>query len=171
MTRSSASVNRTPDLPLSKPPGQPGGRGTRTAPCFPRWSQSSDSKIGNVVASLPGAWRYRVIVRTGWQDVSTRGLDEIASCISVKKHVQTSKHVRSRDTLSCCWYVKQAASTQTKLSVKDCCHLFVTKKSVFISVKQTRHQRQPPRWPCGKSSVSRAGGMRIVSRSSYTSDF
>ena len=33
-------------------------------------SHTSDLKIGTPVASLPGAWRYSVIVGTGWPDVS-----------------------------------------------------------------------------------------------------
>ena len=35
------------------------------------FSGSSDLKIGTPVASLPGAWRYRVSAGTGWPGVST----------------------------------------------------------------------------------------------------
>ena len=33
-------------------------------------SHTSDIKIGTPVATLPGAWRYRVIAGTGWPGVS-----------------------------------------------------------------------------------------------------
>ena len=33
-------------------------------------SHTSDSKIGTPVATLPGAWRYRVSAGTGWPAVS-----------------------------------------------------------------------------------------------------
>ena len=34
------------------------------------WSHTSDSKTGTPVATLPGAWRYRVSTGTGWPGVS-----------------------------------------------------------------------------------------------------
>ena len=37
---------------------------------FPRSSHTSDLKIGTPVATLPGAWRYRVSAGTGWLGVS-----------------------------------------------------------------------------------------------------
>ena len=36
------------------------------------YGHTSDSKIGTPVATLPGAWRYRVRAGTGWPDVSTQ---------------------------------------------------------------------------------------------------
>ena len=33
-------------------------------------THSSDLKIGTPVATLPGAWRYKVSAGTGWPDVS-----------------------------------------------------------------------------------------------------
>ena len=33
-------------------------------------SHTSDLKIGTLVATLPGAWRYRVSAGTGWPGVS-----------------------------------------------------------------------------------------------------
>ena len=38
---------------------------------FPGPSHTSDSKIGTPVATLPGAWRYRVSAGTGRPGVST----------------------------------------------------------------------------------------------------
>ena len=35
-------------------------------------SHTSDLKTGTPVATLPGAWRYRVSAETGWPCVSTR---------------------------------------------------------------------------------------------------
>ena len=37
---------------------------------FPGSSHTSDLKIGTPVATLPGAWRYRVSAGTGWPGVS-----------------------------------------------------------------------------------------------------
>ena len=37
---------------------------------FSRLSLTSDLKIGTPVATLPGAWRYRISAGTGWPDVS-----------------------------------------------------------------------------------------------------
>ena len=37
---------------------------------FTGWSQTSDLKIGTPVATLPGAWRYRVSAMTGRPGVS-----------------------------------------------------------------------------------------------------
>ena len=56
----------------------PSGKGVRLEsdrpwariPLAPRLSHSSDLKIGTPVATLPGAWRYRVSAGTGWPDVS-----------------------------------------------------------------------------------------------------
>ena len=44
-------------------------------------SHISDSKIGTPVATLPGAWRYRVIAGTGWPGVSILWLGEMESWI------------------------------------------------------------------------------------------
>ena len=43
-------------------------------------SHTSDLKIGTPVATLPGAWRYRVSAGTGWLDVSILWLGEVESC-------------------------------------------------------------------------------------------
>ena len=37
---------------------------------FPGSSHTSDLQIGTPVATLPGAWRYRVSAGTGWPSVS-----------------------------------------------------------------------------------------------------
>ena len=37
---------------------------------FSESSHTSDLKIGTPVATLPGAWRYRVNTGTGWHGVS-----------------------------------------------------------------------------------------------------
>ena len=78
------SGNGTPDLPLSRrttaslalwlrrPPRErkvPGSN-PACAGIFSGSSQTSDSKIGTPVATLPGAWCYRVSAGTGWPGVS-----------------------------------------------------------------------------------------------------
>ena len=44
-------------------------------------SHTSDIKIGTPVATLPGAWRYRVGTGTGWPGVSILGLGEVERLI------------------------------------------------------------------------------------------
>ena len=34
------------------------------------WSHTSDLKLGTSVATLPGAWFYRVSIWTGWSSFS-----------------------------------------------------------------------------------------------------
>ena len=46
------------------------GSNPACAGIFPGSSHTSDLKIGTPVATLPGAWRYRVSAGTGWPDVS-----------------------------------------------------------------------------------------------------
>ena len=48
---------------------------------FPRSSHTSDLKIGTPVATLPGAWRYRVSAGTGRPGVSILWLGEVESWI------------------------------------------------------------------------------------------
>ena len=47
----------------------------------PLYQSSSDRNCGAPVATLPGAWRFRVSAGTGWVRVSMLLLDEIASLI------------------------------------------------------------------------------------------
>ena len=42
-------------------------------------SHASDLEIDTPVATLPGAWRYRVSTRTGWPGVSILSLGEVES--------------------------------------------------------------------------------------------
>ena len=54
-------------------------------------SHTSDLKIGTPVATLPGAWRYRVSTGTGQPGVSILWLGEVESvicnfCLSVAAH-------------------------------------------------------------------------------------
>ena len=44
-------------------------------------SHTSDLNIGSPVATLPGAWRYRVSTQTGWPGVSVLSFDEVESLI------------------------------------------------------------------------------------------
>ena len=46
------------------------GSNPTCAEIFPGSSHTSDFKIGTPVATLPGAWRYRVSTGTGWPSVS-----------------------------------------------------------------------------------------------------
>ena len=63
-------------------------------------SHSSDLNIGTPVATLPGAWRYRVIAGTGWPGVSIDYCDWVrwkvwsATSVSVWQHVILSEQIR-----------------------------------------------------------------------------
>ena len=48
---------------------------------FSGWSHTSDFKIGTPVATLPGAWRYRVSAGTGQPGISILRLGEVESWI------------------------------------------------------------------------------------------
>ena len=48
---------------------------------FSESSHNSDLKIGTAVATLPGAWHYRVSAGTGWPGVSILWLGEVESLI------------------------------------------------------------------------------------------
>ena len=59
-------------------------RGVHTLICdgiFSGSSHTSDSKIGTPVATLPGAWGYRVSAGTGRPGVSILWLGEVESLI------------------------------------------------------------------------------------------
>ena len=94
-------------------------------------SHTSDLKIGIPVATLPGAWRYRVSAGTGRPGVSILWLGETeslaAASFSVWQHVQLSAQIHPWDTLACCW----DDSNQP------------TNKSLYIGI-----QRHSPMSPC-----------------------
>ena len=48
---------------------------------FSRSSHTSDLKLGTLVATLPGAWRYTFSIGTGWLGVSILRLGGVESLI------------------------------------------------------------------------------------------
>ena len=67
---------------LRRPPWERKIRGLIPLATGFSWSShTSDLKIGTPVATLPGAWRYRVSAGTGRPDVSTLWLGEVESLI------------------------------------------------------------------------------------------
>ena len=52
---------------------------------FPGSSYTSDFKIGTAVATLPGAWHYRVSAGTGWPGVSILRLGEMENATSISQ--------------------------------------------------------------------------------------
>ena len=81
-------------------------------------SHTSDFKIGTPVATLPGAWWYRVCAGTGWPGVSILWLGEMESLIcSFHLGVAARRIVWAdpslRHTLACCWDVRQRTNKQT----------------------------------------------------------
>ena len=70
---------------------------TFTMDFFSMSSHTSDWKIGTLVATLPGAWCYRIITGTGWPGVSVLWLGEIARlicncCLGVKMSKQPTNN-------------------------------------------------------------------------------
>ena len=67
-----AGVNRLLGLVVRRPPRgrKIPGSNPACAGIFSGSSHTSDLKIGTPVATLPGAWRYRVSTGTGRPDVS-----------------------------------------------------------------------------------------------------
>ena len=66
------------------------------------------------MATLPGAWCYRVSTGTGQPGVSILWLGEVEclTSISVWQHVKLSEQIRPWHTLACCWDVKQPTNKQ-----------------------------------------------------------
>ena len=60
-------------------------------------SHTSDLEIGTPVATLPGAWRYRVSAGTGWPGVSILWVEWAvwsATSMSVWQHVKLFEQIR-----------------------------------------------------------------------------
>ena len=80
---------------------------------------TGDLKIGTPVATLPGAWRFRVSVGTGWPGVCIPWLDEAESVIcNFYLSLSAPTIVRAdpplRCTIACCWDVKQTTNNSNK---------------------------------------------------------
>ena len=83
-------------------------------------SYTSDFKTGTSVATLPGAWHYRVSAGTGRPGVSILWLGEVESWIcNFYLSVAARKIMRIRpwDTPACCWNVKHTTNKQTNYIV------------------------------------------------------
>ena len=98
------------------------GSNPACARIFPGSSHTSDLKIGTHLATLPGAWRYKVSTGTGWSSISTLWLGEMESGIcnfylSVAAH--KIEQIRPSDTLACCWDVKQPSNQQTNAAARE----------------------------------------------------
>ena len=81
-------------------------------------SHTSDLKIGTPVATLPGAWRYRVSAGTGQPGVSMLWLGEMESLICnfyLSVAARKIEQIHPWDTLACFWDVKQPTNKQTLL--------------------------------------------------------
>ena len=81
-------------------------------------SHTSNLKIGSPVATLPGAWCYRVSTGTGQPSVSILWLGEVERLIcNIYLSVAARKIVRAdrslKYTIACCWDVKKQTNKQT----------------------------------------------------------
>ena len=69
------------------------------------------------MATLPGAWHYRVSTGTGWPGVSILWLGEVDSLICnfylSMAAGRLSEQIRPWDTLASCWDIMQASNQQT----------------------------------------------------------
>ena len=65
------AVEALTGIPLPLPPTESGRSRVRVPLDFRGSSHTSDLKMGTPMATLPGAWRYRVSVGTGRPGVST----------------------------------------------------------------------------------------------------
>ena len=120
-----ALIHRLVGLVVRRPPRErkiPGSN-PACAGIFSGSSHTSDLKIGTPVATLPGAWRYRVSTGTGRPGVSILWLGEVERWIcnfylSVAART-LSKQIRPWDTLACCWDVKQPTNKQTNALIHE----------------------------------------------------
>ena len=81
---------RWPNGKVSASRAENPGFESRFCGIFSGSSHTSDLKIGTLVATLPGAWCYRVSTGTGWPGVSILWLGEVERLIcnfSVWQHV------------------------------------------------------------------------------------
>ena len=83
------------------------GSNPACAGIFSGSSHTSDFKIGTPVATLPGAWRYRVSTGTGRPGVSILWLGEVERLIC---NFYLSVAARK---IVCCWDAKQPTNKQT----------------------------------------------------------
>ena len=114
---------------------------------FFRGRHTSDFKIGTPVATLSGAWRYRVSAVTGWSDVSILWLGEVESLICnfyLSVAARKIEQIRPWDTLACCWDVKQPTSKQTTLKSTVCVELWSQNLHRFPFPPLLRYQPHPP---------------------------
>ena len=73
------------------------------------------------MATLPGAWHYRISAGTGRPGVSILWVGEMESlicnlCLSVA--ARKIKQICPRDTLACCWDIKQPTNNNLRLSLR-----------------------------------------------------
>ena len=77
------------------------------------------------MATLPGAWHYRVSAGTGRPSVSILWLGEMESLICnfylVWQHIKLSEQIRPWGTLACCWDVKRPTNKLLFLTFLDHC--------------------------------------------------
>ena len=82
------------------PPRRLSGKGVRLQSGRPRFDSrlrrgsfsDRDLKIGTPVATLPGAWPYRVSAGTGGPGVRMREKFDLQTSVSVWQHVQLFEH-------------------------------------------------------------------------------
>ena len=91
-------------------------------------SHTSDSKIGTPVATLPGAWRYRVSAGTGRPSVSIQWLGEVESLIcSFYLSVAAHEIVWADPSLRCTRMLLGCQATNQQTNPRDCRNILVTK--------------------------------------------
>ena len=106
-----SETDRLVGLVVRRPPRErkvPGSN-PACAGIFSGSSHTSDLNIGTPVATLPGAWRYRVSAGTGRPGVSILWVGEMESWIC---NFYLRVAARPWDTLAYCWDVKQPTTNK-----------------------------------------------------------
>ena len=101
-------------------------------PDFSGSSQTNDLKIGTPVATLPGAWQYRVSTGTGWSGVSILKLSEIES-LTCSFYLSAAAHnCLSRFVPEVHWHVAWTLIEEPIIKQNKTKHLMWLHDSVFI---------------------------------------
>ena len=90
------------------------GSNPACARIFSGWSHTNDLKIGTPVATLPGAWHYRVSAGSGWPGVSILWWGEVENLIchfylsvTARKIVCADLSLRYTNLLLGCWAINK----------------------------------------------------------------
>ena len=100
-------------IPVDGPPTRVRVSGSLLALLTYEYPGGYGLNISTSVATLPGAWRYRVSPGIGWPIPSILSLGETESLIcNFYQQVHMSEQIHPWDTLACCWDIEQVTTNQ-----------------------------------------------------------